>query len=146
MTHIDTTSQLYFAYGSNLDPTQMERRCPGAVARGVAVLNGWGFRIGERGVATIVARPDESTWGGLWAVTDAHLDALDRAEGVAIGLYRRAIVDLTTEEGPVEAIAYIEDFTSSGAARPGYLELICRGAEWFGLPATYRASLSEASD
>ena len=38
----------YFAYGSNMDPVQMEERCPGAVALGAAHLPGWRLTFTRR--------------------------------------------------------------------------------------------------
>ena len=37
---------LYFAYGSNLDPTQMRRRCPTSAPAGPATLDGWRLAFG----------------------------------------------------------------------------------------------------
>ena len=137
--------RLYFAYGSNLDPEQMQQRCPGAEAAGVARLDGWQFRIGQRGVATIVESSGTQVWGGLWAVTDEHVAALDRAEGVHVGLYRRETLAVDRGDETVDAVVYIEDFTGDGEARPGYLERIVRGAAWFELPPDYRSGLAEVA-
>ncbi|MEZ5143284.1 MAG: gamma-glutamylcyclotransferase family protein [Acidimicrobiales bacterium] len=133
----------YFAYGSNLDASQMANRCPGAVPGEVARLDGWAFRIGHRGVATIEPATGGVVWGGLWTVTDAHLAALDVAEGVAIGRYRRERLLVRAGTTPIEAVVYVEDFVEAGPPRTGYLERILRGAEQFGLPATYRAELED---
>ncbi|KAI2469785.1 hypothetical protein F4781DRAFT_431001 [Annulohypoxylon bovei var. microspora] len=45
---------LYFAYGSNLSPTQMHDRCPSSPPVGLAHLSGWTWLINERGYANIV--------------------------------------------------------------------------------------------
>ncbi|KAI1413174.1 hypothetical protein F5Y13DRAFT_161727 [Hypoxylon sp. FL1857] len=45
---------LYFAYGSNLSPTQMQVRCPSSPPVGLAYLPGWTWLINERGYANIV--------------------------------------------------------------------------------------------
>ncbi|KAI1136003.1 hypothetical protein F5Y05DRAFT_392643 [Hypoxylon sp. FL0543] len=45
---------LYFAYGSNLSPTQMQVRCPSSAPIGLAHLPGWTWLINERGYANIV--------------------------------------------------------------------------------------------
>ena len=44
----------YFAYGSNLSITQMQERCPASAYVGVGALEGWTWRINERGFANIV--------------------------------------------------------------------------------------------
>ncbi|KAL7620496.1 hypothetical protein AAE478_009491 [Parahypoxylon ruwenzoriense] len=50
---------LYFAYGSNLSPTQMHGRCPSSTPVGLAFLPGWTWLINERGFANIVPVPKE---------------------------------------------------------------------------------------
>ncbi|KAI6352382.1 hypothetical protein MCOR25_009451 [Pyricularia grisea] len=47
-------SAYYFAYGSNLSPTQMEQRCPGSIAKGLALLPDWSFIVNERGFANVM--------------------------------------------------------------------------------------------
>ncbi|KAI1375288.1 hypothetical protein F4677DRAFT_133205 [Hypoxylon crocopeplum] len=48
------TGTLYFAYGSNLSPTQMHERCPLSTPVGLARLPGWIWLINKRGYANIV--------------------------------------------------------------------------------------------
>ncbi len=133
--------RLYFAYASNMDPRQMTERCPGATPYGRARLERWSFRIGHRGVATVIPAADDMVWGALWSVSDQHLDALDGFEGVALGRYRREVVSVVDDSGPVDAAVYIEPFAGSAPAREGYAERILRGAEYFGLPQEYRSLL-----
>ncbi|KAI1880333.1 hypothetical protein JX265_001954 [Neoarthrinium moseri] len=56
-----TTPTLYFAYGSNLSPTQMQSRCPGSIPLGLARLRGWSWLINARGYANIVRGPAPSS-------------------------------------------------------------------------------------
>ena len=93
---------LYFAYGSNLDPEQMDWRCPDAIALGAARLDDWAWRIGGRGYATVSPSPGHHVWGGAWNVSDSDLARLDRYEGVAGGHYRREFVIVMAEDQPVE--------------------------------------------
>ncbi len=93
---------LYFAYGSNLDPEQMQWRCPDAIALGSARLDDWAWRIGGRGYATVSPAPGAQVWGGIWNVSDSDLARLDRYEGVAGGHYRREFVTVMAEDLPVE--------------------------------------------
>lgn len=136
--------QRYFAYGSNLDHEQMADRCPEAVQAGTARLDGWRFRLGDRGVATIVAEPNATVWGGLWWLTPPDVATLDEKEGVAAGRYRRAHVDvvLANDGSAVTALVYVEPHRQDAPPRGGYLERILRGAEWFDLPDTYRDELA----
>lgn len=136
---------LYFAYGSNMDPEQMDARCPGARLLGAARLDGWRLtfdRFSERRgghVADIVPAPCAATWGVLWDVTPAHLDALDRFEGVAIGAYRRFTVAVRAGgDAPLEAVAYgVCEPERPGPPSPAYLAHLVRGARAADLPVWY---------
>lgn len=139
----------YFAYGSNMNPTQMATRCPAAIALGVVTLRGWDIAINERGVATILPA-DESEQsmameGVLWSVTDSCLETLDHYESVRTGLYRRDEVRIVAADQEVEAIAYVASATGHGAPRPGYLETILEGADHFKVSAAYRIRLQRLS-
>ncbi|MEY2957741.1 MAG: hypothetical protein RLZZ01_309 [Actinomycetota bacterium] len=145
-----TATQLYFAYGSNLSHDQMAWRCRDAVAVGAARLEGWQFRIGGRGYATVSPCPglaDAHVWGGLWSVSDADLRSLDRYEGVSGGLYRREPIQVRAEVGPrggpelLECLIYIENHDDEGVPSPDYLAGIVTGASEFALPAAWIAEL-----
>ncbi len=141
--------QNYFAYGSNMNPTQMGERCPAAIALGVVTLQGWNIAINERGVATILPadNSDESVAmeGVLWSVTDSCLETLDRYEGVRSGLYRRQEVRIVTADQDVEAITYVASSSGHGEPRPGYLETILEGADHFKISPAYRIRLERLS-
>src|SRR5215467_4520959 len=83
-----------FAYGSNMVPTQMRRRCQAAQDMGMVRLDGWRFLINQQGYATIV--PDQSAYvlGVLWSLTSACEAALDEYEELATGLYTKAYVEI----------------------------------------------------
>ena len=135
-------SHLYFAYGSNLDPEQMQWRCPDAIALGPALLENWAWRIGGRGYATVSPSPGHHVWGAIWNVSDADLASLDRYEGVAGGHYRREFVTVMAQNQPVELLLYIENYEDHGSPRPDYLERIIAGARWFDLPQAWIANLT----
>jgi len=146
-THRETGQQTwtadYLAYGSNLNLNQMALRCPAAQPIGRARLDGWEFRINDRGVATVVPSITGTVFGGIWRVTTRCLRALDRYEGVSSGLYRRSSVVVVLEDGSeCEAIVYVGDSSRPGAPRPGYLAGILAGAVDFDLPDHYRARLA----
>ncbi|KAK2050812.1 hypothetical protein LZ31DRAFT_537420 [Colletotrichum somersetense] len=88
--------RLYFAYGSNLSPTQMALRCPSSVPVGLAHLAGHTFIINSRGYANVVrsiapgddapAPPTDpagpGVYGVLYTLPPADEAALDMCEGV----------------------------------------------------------------
>ncbi len=128
---------LYFAYGSHLDPEQMDWRCPDAIALGAARLNDWAWRIGGRGYATVSPSPGHHVWGAIWNVSDSDLASLDRYEGVAGGLYRREFTTVMAKNQPIDSLLYIENYDDHGMPRPDYLERIIAGARWFDLPQAW---------
>lgn len=115
---------------------------PCALAMGIGRPDGWQVRIGVRGVATIVEVPGHQTWGVLWAVSPPDVRSLDRAEGVALNIYRPEQLTVHGPNGACTARTYIEDFAGDGAPRPGYLQLILDGARHFNLPASYCSMLA----
>lgn len=134
----------YFAYGSNMDPVQMAVRCPGAAPVGVACLRGWRLtfdRFSDRRgghVADVVPDETAATWGVLWDVTDEHLAALDRFEGVGMGAYRRSELAVHLgDEAMVAAVYVVCEPTAPGLPPASYLDHLVSGARAFGLPAHY---------
>ncbi len=85
-------SKLYFAYGSNLNKSQMAFRSPTAKALGSAYFVGW--QLVFRGVADIERGDDDSLLPvGIWSIEEADEAALDRYEGVSSGLYRKVEIN-----------------------------------------------------
>jgi phage replication-related protein YjqB (UPF0714/DUF867 family)/gamma-glutamylcyclotransferase (GGCT)/AIG2-like uncharacterized protein YtfP len=125
--------QSYFAYGSNLDVTQMARRCPDARDPRPATLADHDWLINERGVATVEPFDGSQVHGVLWQVSDDDLAALDSAEGVPVR-YRRDRLVVSTDGGSAEAWVYVDHRVDPGAPREGYLERIIEGAVHHGLP------------
>ncbi|MCV7280733.1 poly-gamma-glutamate hydrolase family protein [Mycolicibacterium flavescens] len=123
----------YFAYGSNLNVTQMALRCPDAVDPRPAKLADHDWLINERGVATVEPFDGSEVHGVLWRLSDRDLAVLDSAEGVPVR-YRRDRLVVHTADGPAEAWVYIDHRVEPGPPRPGYLERIIDGAEHHGLP------------
>ena len=85
---------LYFAYGSNMDRSQMRKRCPGARFIDVVYLPGYRLaftRFSPRwggGVADIVQHPGKKVWGLLYAMNSKVLEKLDRYEDYPHGYDR----------------------------------------------------------
>jgi phage replication-related protein YjqB (UPF0714/DUF867 family)/gamma-glutamylcyclotransferase (GGCT)/AIG2-like uncharacterized protein YtfP len=125
--------QPYFAYGSNLDVTQMARRCPDARDPRPATLADHDWLINERGVATVEPLAGAQVHGVLWQISDHDLDVLDSAEGVPVR-YRRDRLTVLTDTGAEEAWVYVDHRVETGAPREGYLERIIDGAVHHGLP------------
>ena len=135
---------LYFAYGSNMLPSQMRQLCPGCVLVGAARLRDYRLAFNRpfagwdgRGVAGIEACPDGLVEGVLWDITEAHRDALDAYEQYPTE-YGRAELTVTTFDGrTVSAFAYVA--RPLGTFRPGrrYRDAIVEGARAHGLTPEY---------
>ncbi len=120
---------IYAAYGSNLDPARMAQRCPGAAPLGAALLPGW--RLVVNRYASIAPAEGMAVPIGLWRVTEAHRRALDRAEGVALGIYRRVRIPLPG--AAAEGFTYVEQRHRAGPPSADYVAHLRAGYGAFGL-------------
>lgn len=101
--------KLYVAYGSNLNLSQMAKRCPTARVDGAGVMEGWRllFRGAHAGaVATVEPFKGGSVPVLIWEITPADEAALDRYEGWPY-LYRKETVDVKLAGETVRAMVYI---------------------------------------
>lgn len=129
----DLSQRPYFAYGSNMVPSQMHRRCPAAQDLGMARLDGWRFLINQEGYATII--PDQSAYvlGVLWSLTSACEAALDNYEKIATGLYIKTPIEI--QSTPV--LVYLATNALPGHPQAGYLEAIIAEAYRRGFDPAY---------
>jgi gamma-glutamylcyclotransferase len=132
---------LYFAYGSNMDPEQMEQRAPGARALGPARLDEFGLSFSvyssrwEGGAANIELDPEGHVWGVLWEIPEEAAGALDAYEGHPV-FFRREQVSVTGPEGQVVAWTYRVAHQEGTYIRPtdDYLRHVRTGIRVHGLP------------
>ena len=139
---------LYAAYGSNMDPAQMLRRCPASPHTGTGWIRGWRLAFGaeefgwEGALATLV--PDDSSSGvfvALYDLTDADERALDAWEGADLGLYRKLNLRVHTLAGDVVAYVYALDAFEGGLPSARYLGALADAAEAAGAPDDYLGEL-----
>jgi gamma-glutamylcyclotransferase (GGCT)/AIG2-like uncharacterized protein YtfP len=134
---------LYAAYGSNMDPAQMEQRCPHSPAAGTGWLEGWRLTFGgedlgwEGALATIVEDPLSQVFVALYDIAPMDEDSLDRWEGVGLGVYRRVRVRVHTLDGEEPAWTYVLDAYEGGLPSARYLGEIADAAESAGAPHDY---------
>jgi hypothetical protein len=119
---------LYAAYGSNLNHARMLARCPGAAPAGSALLPGW--RLAVNRFATIERDGAGSVPIGLWRITEAHRRGLDIAEGVALRIYRAAMLEIP---GHGAALTYIEQRHRPGPPSVAYVAHLRQGYADFAL-------------
>ena len=70
-------SRPYFAYGSNLDLSQMRERCPSFEAVGKAILPGYRWQINARGFANILPTAVDYVEGVLYKLSARERQSLD---------------------------------------------------------------------
>ena len=143
---------IYFAYGSNLNPTQMAERCPGHRSLGVARLTDHRLcfprysRAWRCATAGFEASPGDVLWGALYDVPDEDLPILHHHEGYnpdgAAELNRHDFRQITVlrlgGSEPVSAMTYvaIPDGTGELPSR-AYMDTIIDGARYHRLPRTW---------
>jgi gamma-glutamylcyclotransferase (GGCT)/AIG2-like uncharacterized protein YtfP len=136
---------LYAAYGSNLDPHQMARRCPHSPLRGTGWLSGWRITFGGEGwdgaLPTLVEDPRSQIFVALYDVTEADEASLDSWEGADQGLYRKVRVRVATLDGEHLAWVYVLDDFEGGMPSAMTVGILADAAEAAGAPADYVAEL-----
>ncbi len=86
---------LYFAYGSNLNHNQMEKRCPGSKYIQNYTLKGYKLYFSHKtsysvyGHANIIKNKRNSVQGALWNITKNDELVLDGYEGVGYNYYQK---------------------------------------------------------
>ena len=114
----------YFAYGSNLNITQMQDRCPDAVKLQPFTLEN--YQLVFRYYADIIPVAGQSVTGGLWEISKADEKYLDLYEGYPT-LY---------EKYHVAGIMFYRMCEPGPAFAPpssGYLNDLLQGMNDFGL-------------
>jgi len=146
---LEKRHELYFAYGSNMDPGRMQARCHSAKVAGLGYLNG--FRLvfnmfgrgdrGERGgIANVVTTEgDDQVWGVLYHVRTDELQGLDTLEA-SMG-YSEVDAPVETEVfGPVFARVYVGHGKGEVSYEPSaqYREHFLRGVDRHEFPLDYK--------
>jgi hypothetical protein len=141
---------LYAAYGSNMDPAQMLRRCPSSPHTGTGWIRGWRLTFGaeefgwEGALATLVPADGLDPTGvfvALYDLTETDERALDAWEGADLGLYRKLNLRVHTLAGDVVAYVYALDAFEGGLPSARHLGALADAAQEAGAPDDYVAGL-----
>jgi gamma-glutamylcyclotransferase len=137
----------YFAYGSNMNWPQMQRRCPSSRFISIGRLINYQFgitrhsRLRDCGTANIYPVPGESVWGIVFDIAEPELVLLDRFKDG----YHRAIPPVFAAEKsnqPLDALVYVAAIECDvPLPNRDYKRLMIEGARHGGLPAAYRIML-----
>jgi gamma-glutamylcyclotransferase (GGCT)/AIG2-like uncharacterized protein YtfP len=138
---------MYAAYGSNMDPAQMARRCPHSPQHGTGWLQDWRLTFGgadlgwEGSLATVVEDQGHQVFVVLYELSEPDEQALDRWDGVTLGYYRKAKVRIATLDGDVLAWLYVLNDYEGGVPSARHLGILADAAEAAGAPWDYVAEL-----
>jgi Gamma-glutamyl cyclotransferase, AIG2-like len=125
---------LYFSYGSNMDAGAMAKRCPRASAIGPARLMRHRLDLTREGWLTVIRDPRETVHGILWDLSLSDVPSLDRYEGVAAGLYIKAIQPVVAAGRARRALIYVGAHSGPGIAPAEYIEGVIAAGRQSGLP------------
>jgi gamma-glutamylcyclotransferase len=140
--------QLFFAYGSNMNPGQISSRCrsprPCAVARladhEVAFYGE--SRRWDGGEATVVGKPGAEVWGVVYELTLADSERLDSWQDVRLdgtGAYFHYPTVVVDAQGKEYQVLIYKRFLSGAPSAPSeeYLSAVIAGAASNALPVAY---------
>jgi gamma-glutamylcyclotransferase (GGCT)/AIG2-like uncharacterized protein YtfP len=139
----------YFAYGSNMNWPQMQRRCPSARFVCVARLPDYRFAIARHsrlrkcGTANIIPEKGSEVWGIAYEASDQDLVLMDSFED---GYRREQVLAYPANHGdrPLQCLVYIAP--KEDAPPPPNIEyrrLMLEGALHWCLPDHYCAMLEK---
>jgi gamma-glutamylcyclotransferase (GGCT)/AIG2-like uncharacterized protein YtfP len=139
----------YFAYGSNMNWEQMQRRCPSAKFVCVASLKNYRFAIARHsrlrncGTANIFAETGSEVWGIVYDVSEQELAVLDGFEDG----YRREkvqVLSIGNGQSSIEVLVYIAE-KEDNVPLPSseYRQLIIAGARYWNIPEMYLLVLEQ---
>ena len=132
----------YFAYGSNMDKAQMLHRCPNAQFIQTTKLYGYQFDLDSEGVATMRKNNASYVQGVVWIIAADDEIMLDRCEGISHGCYEKNYIDISTDDGTVNALTYLSlRGAYVGKNRDGYMDKIIKAAEKLCFDESYLAVL-----
>lgn len=151
MNGMDLTD-LYFAYGAEMDRETLRARCGGGEVVSVASLSG--FRLAffghdpvwDSGMETLVADASVSVWGVLYRLNSAAWDRLDALKGATLegaGTYFHYPVEVGTSVGASCLVRTYKKNTHGTPQLPSkeYVALLLKGAAAHGLPLVYQEFL-----
>jgi gamma-glutamylcyclotransferase (GGCT)/AIG2-like uncharacterized protein YtfP len=149
-----SATELYFAYGSNLDPVGFSHRVPESVPVGRAILPGYRTQFVDLPDGTPGAKANAVPFAGsevqgfLYRVPPPGFVGLDEYEGVSVGHYRRVQVNVRGDDGKmIGAHTYLSDHRRPGTPTAEYAAHIERGeSHWDVAPRTATKSEAERED
>ena len=145
----------YFAYGSNMSKSQIEKRCPKYKKIGIAKLENYELTFPRKskkrgcGVSSVGPKDGKEVWGVVYELNEDDLASLDKKEGYGHDptkndYNRESIkVSLGRLDDSLDCWIYIA-VKQEGIFRPNkeYLDAILAGAKENRIPEIYISSLN----
>ena len=142
----------YFAYGSNLDLSQMKRRCPEYRLISKGSLSGYSLTFNRfssgwgGGVADVIQDQDSKVWGLVFEISDSDLERLDRYEGYhknQTSMYERWKTVIDTPNGQISDVWVYTVVEKQKFVQPTleYLQIIKDAAVRWNFPKDYQQTL-----
>ena len=126
----------YLAYGSNLNLSQMRRRCPNAKKVGSFLLKG--YELEFRYYLTIKESPNGEVPLGIFEIDETDERSLDRYEGYPTH-YRKEYLEVELNGKPIKALVYVMNEEIRGIMVPDmfYVNTCLQGYRDFGFDSGY---------
>lgn len=126
-------TQIYVAYGSNMNVEQMKRRCPNAKPIGKYILED--YKLEFRGVANIIKCKGKKVPVALWEITEECEKSLDIYEGYP-RLYRKEYVKVEVDNQEMIGMVYVMNYKGIAPPNQMYYNIIEQGYKDFGIGRT----------
>lgn len=134
----------YFAYGSNMNHSQIRERCPNSKFIRRAYLgkhrlqfDGVSKLRNDYSVANVVESEKDIVWGGLFEISEKDLSALDMFEGYPKSYNRKELLVIDDNGKQYDAIVYFRKGMEIGSPSPLYIDIVLKGAKDCRLPKEY---------
>lgn len=126
----DNGYQFYLAYGSNMNLSQMDYRCPDSFVFDKVEIPNYKFVLDRAGVASIIPSKGHKVEALLWVVHALDVETLDMYEGVRFGCYEKTSMDVKIDSVTLNVLVYfsLRDLSKAGY-RSDYMDGIIKAAE-----------------
>lgn len=137
---------IYFAYGSNMETTQMQARCPGHTLLGIGCLHHYTLaftrwsRAWNSGTADILPEKGGEVWGVLYKLTLENLRGMDTFADYPHS-YIRLDVPIEQEGEHFPAFTYVAVRQGLFVPSSAYMNRMISGAAENNIPESYIAFL-----
>ena len=134
-----TSKTMYFAYGSNLSISQMDKRCPDNIALDIGRLNGYRWIISNRGYANVIESEHDYVLGRIYKINNTDEASLDKDEGVKLlnSGYDRTTLPIIVDGVSCDCLVYVDPIKQEGPPKDEYVNRINLGLADSEFPTEY---------